>query len=674
MTNNLTSEFLTQAVECFFDGAKKYDDTRRTRFAAVTGMSQRRIKKELPHDRWILMRREWLRKRFREVMDDVYRLAETQEDFTIEKILDRTSTDHRLFRLVMGREWEEMSATLPSLRDKVLATLQKLVEANTPANLLTVEFLYAASGVTAGYGSWFSVPLRAARLELAARQKNQEDVPPEGADVRIFPGGWVDLESDEWDLKIERGIIRRSKIREDVAQIAWPILKEEVRAGKPSLSTIYGHYRQFILAADLLGTEVPDVRNATTQTIQRAWHQYGGTRCQIAGARAALVKMFTALFESAESDSTLNYNEILNILNWLSTGIKLQPLRADKQFLSEDELDGLFHCCLSDIRVGIDFTSDSPNLKAMSTLPRSSVNAAPVVNWATALMIMIMGFTGLRGRSVMCLRVNDWLQIRPSLTAIAWGHPKKREENIAVTPTLIARLVDLYIQRTDSVRRTLSTNRIFLMGDSHGYWCEFNSTYSLTARLHEFSKRHELSRDGTPIILNSTMLRRTYVTRQLYKGVSLQFLKAQLGHEHLQTTKHYAQFDRYEHPGQVRNTLDAYGRRVLDLWHSPVLLDGLDAPSRAVIFEEKSQSDGHGLSEIDKTSIDIEKVLLPSCSLCKHLITGAEFSDAWEAEHKQRELMLREYEDGSAPASVMALTRSEFEFFESNYSQVKKEC
>lgn len=672
MTENLAAESLLQAVECFFNGAKKYDDTRRICFAAVAGVSQRRIKKELPHDTWKLMRLEWLRKRLREVMEDVYRLAETQEDFTIQKILARSGICYELFHSVTSDEWEKRAATLPSTRDKVLTTLQQLVEANTPSDQLTVESLYSASGVRPRYGSWLSVPLRAARLELTTRQKNQKYVPPDGTDVRIFSNGGVNLESDEWDLKVGRGIIKRSKLREDVAQIVWPILKEEVRAGKLSFGTIYGHYRQFIYAADLLGKEVPDVRSATAHTIQRAWHRYGGTRNQIAGARAAFVKTFTTLFELTKSDSTLNSNELSTILNWLNTGIKLQPLRTDKQFLSEDELDSLLHCCLSDIKVGIDFTSDDPNLKAMSTLPRSSVNAAPVVNWATALMIMIMAFTGLRGRSVMLLRVNDWLQIRPSLAAIAWGHPKKREENIAVTPTLIARLVDLYIQRTDTIRRTLSTNRIFLVGDSHGYWCEFNSTYSFTSRLHEFSKRHGLSRDNTPIVLNSTMLRRTYVTHQLYKGRSLQFLKAQLGHEHLQTTKHYAQFDRYEHPGQVRNALDAYGRRVLDLWHRPVLVDGLNAPSRAAIFEEKSQSDGYGLSEMDKTSIDIEKVLLPSCSLCRHLVTGAEFSEAWEAEHKQRELMLQEFEDASSSASVLTLVKGEFELFELNYSLINK--
>jgi hypothetical protein len=170
------------------------------------------------------------------------------------------------------------------------------------------------------------------------------------------------------------------------------------------------------------------------------------------------------------------------------------------------------------------------------------------------------------------------------------------------------------------------------------------------------------------------MLRRTYVTHQLYKGRSLEFLRAHLGHEHLQPTKHYAQFDRFEHPSQVRNPLDAYGLRVLDLWHRPMLLDGLNAHSRAAIFEDKNYSEGRALSEASQTQtdIDIENVLLPSCSLCKHLVTGAEFSDAWDVESNQRELMIQELEGDAESASVLASARSEFELFESNYSRVKR--
>lgn len=55
-----------------------------------------------------------------------------------------------------------------------------------------------------------------------------------------------------------------------MADVAWPILREELRAAELSLGTVAGHYRGHLYACDLLGDEVPDIRAATLESVQRA--------------------------------------------------------------------------------------------------------------------------------------------------------------------------------------------------------------------------------------------------------------------------------------------------------------------------------------------------------------------------------------------------------------------
>src|SRR5205085_8988242 len=139
------------------------------------------------------------------------------------------------------------------------------------------------------------------------------------------------------------------------------------------------------------------------------------------------------------------------------------------------------------------------------------------------------------------------------------------------------------------------------------------------------SARHGLKRSGLPLRLGSTILRRTYATRVLYELPSIAALQAQLGHNDARTTLAYVQHDRFEHPAQVDNALDAFGRKVLARWHTPILIEDLpDAERRALLSVRSAHEQDVGMC-CQRCCVKLDGNHLPPCSLCEHLVSGPEY-------------------------------------------------
>jgi hypothetical protein len=274
-------------------------------------------------------------------------------------------------------------------------------------------------------------------------------------------------------------------------------------------------------------------------------------------------------------------------------------------------------------------------------------------------MVLLMTFTGLRPQSVKRLKVNEWMQLFPKVNVLAWRHDKKGEANIVAIPALLARLLNLYVKHTDVIRRELGTSLVFITSDINVQWRYFDASVNLLTRIRDFVERHNIVRDGIPLNLTPTMLRRTYVTHQLYKGRSILFVSAQLGHGKIKSTLSYAQHDRFEHPAQVGAALDEYGRRVLDLWHAPVNLEAVPAQARAALFaSERGQ---------DQTTDDSP---IP-CAVCERLHTGPEFLSEWEAQLEVRTKRLSELEKDPSQTQLLITERAEYDVFLANFERVK---
>lgn len=668
--NNSDAEQVIKAARDFFRQAIRYQDTTFESFLSSTGVKEEVILGVLSRGQWLNMRDDWLRNRARQLMDELYPKVVTRRKFSRNRLRKLLGIHRSTFDRVVGGEWYECAMRLPTGRDIVLAKVDEMVALNVPLEELTVQKVCRAAGIMAKFGPWLGDRLRLARRELAERQKNQIVEPPVGINARIFPGGWIDLDGNEWDLKVGRAPLRRDCLRSDVAKVVWPLLREELSAENLSLQTVSNHYRNFRCVCDLLGADVPDVNTARIDAVQKAWCSYVGTRPQKDGIRSALIQLFTALLAMADCGPSVNRDEMLKIIVWLRTKVKLPPQTVDRDFLSESELDHLIYCCLLDIKGGIEFSEVNPDLLNMTTRRDVLVSAAPVVNWSVALMTLLMAFTGLRHSSVTGLKVNDWMELNEELSSIVWRHMKKCEENIVFTPILLIRLLECYVRRTDKVRRALGTRRVFLTGNNIGDWITCPDRSALNQYLQGFTQRHQIMRDGYPIALSSVILRRTYATHQLYKGRSLWFIRAQFGHASISHTKDYVQFDRYEHPAQVGRALDEYGKRVLNLWHTPVDLENLHPDQRVRVFNTKEDRHTDMSLPLDDDDVSNVNTVLP-CTTCDSLVTGGEFLEAWDKELIEREERLRKLEAEPELKNIYDREMNEFRNFMRNYQLVK---
>lgn len=671
--------YVMPLIEPFFSKARTFTETSRTKFAISIDIGPIAIKRACPREEWVKRQDLWRSERdarlldaIRVVMNEVLQAASGQADFTAGHIIKRVKTRYPKigisrahFDRVAGGEWRELAATLPTAGDatraRILNKLQELVDANIPAAELSLERLRREVGSINNYGPWLTGPIRAARAELTNRQLIADAVPPTGRNTRAIPGGWIDLDCEEWDFKLDRGLVCRNELRGDIAEVVWPLLRDEVRQAERSLSTIYTRFRSYLRIGKLLGSGVKEVRAATLEEVQRAWAAgRGKTKTNISLLRSSLVRLFTRLFVLSEEDLGINRNEMLKIVLWLRTQIKLPSKHSDKDFLTESELDVVLSCCIKDIESGFSFLATKPQLLSLSTLFHAAHNAQSILHLTTALVILTIAFTGLRRRSIIDLEIRDSMRIRPQLSALIWRHPKKGEENIVLTPAAVATLLEHYIYQTNEVRQRLKTNRIFLMGNVYGEWVAIKG-HIINSSIVNFIKRHGLTRGGSPLTLTSTTLRRTYATRQLYRGRSIWFVRAQFGHKSIKSTQTYVQLDRYEHPAQVRDALDGWGQRVLTLWDKPVLAENLDPLKRLAVFGDTGS----------ETKAEDSRAETPPCSSCEHLVSGPEYIADWEGERIRREEKLLAMESDLGSAHLVEAERLEFQRFLDNYARIR---
>ncbi len=665
-----SEQAMRELAAAFFARSTTYQAVTLEEFALFAGVDVADILKVFPLNEWTSLRHAWCVQYLRPFMDEVYREAKTQEEFTIRSIATRAGVPASQAYHCLKEEWQARKATLPTAREKLVEVIKTMVQANVPLADFTIERIYATSGLPPRIKlpRWLYQARRDAYFELVERQRGSVAFPSAGENILPIAGGWIELDSSSWDLRPAGGaVLKRERLRDDLAVFAWPLLREELRSGALTMSTICAHYEGFRQAGRVLGTGIPDVRSATLEALQRAWVCYEGASNARVRARRALLQLFEALLQRSVTESALDSQELLSIVNWLGTMLVLPHPPSHGEFLSEDEVNSILVSCLTDIKAGMAFTENGPDLTKLSTRQKSTDSAACIVHWAVALMIVLMAFTGLRRQSILLLEVDDWAEIRAGLFALAWRHPKKSEEHLAVLPATIGQQLQYYVARTAAVRAKLQTKRLILNGDNNGLWEEM-AVGSCNRRLEEFVRRHRLERSGMPIHLGSTLFRRTLATRALYEGLSLEALRLQLGHSTLATTLLYTRFDLFEHPAQVRGSLDTYGRQTLTTWHAPLLLQELPSDERIALLSVKVQRDqAVGLCRHDHC-IKAEYGSSPPCSLCEHLVTGPEFLPAWQAEHRQREQELHLLAVRPGSGHLLAQMKGQFDRFEANFA------
>jgi integrase len=614
----------------------------------------------------------------RQVMNELHSYARSQHDFTMEGIASQVGVTLNVVRRLAREEFFRLKTTLPTSQDLVLEALKTLVEANTPVDELTREKISATAGVPIKSRKWFRDAYRSAYLELVQRQQKQpraESNPPVIGNGVFIHERWVNLESDSWDLRGPHShgcMLKRERLRGDFAEIAWHLLREELLSGELALGTIQGHFTGFLLVGKLLETGISDIRQATLEAVQYAWVSFNGTLTQKKKTRLALLQLVEALIQRGESDLGGNQTEMIRIAAWLRLLVSLPSSEPGEAFLSEEELTKVLQVALRDISAGIAFVQDVPNLVEVNTCAHAEMNAGLVLRWAVALVIVVMACTGLRQQSILQLEIQDWMQIRHELFALVWRHGKKREEKLTVLPAVVAQHLDLYVERTLEVRAALGTQRVFLAGNNSGFW-KVLDVQGFDDLLRQFSKRHHIEQDGVLSRLGSTLFRRTFATRAFYEGQNIWVLRSLLGHAQISTTARYMKRDRFEHPDQVRQPLEVYGRQSLTLWSAPLLLEDLGKDERMRILSVRIQRDQDvGLCRYDHCAKATPGGSLPPCSLCEHLVTGREFLPAWEAEHARREQELHELVMKKGAEIVLAQMKCQMSHFEANFSFVQE--
>ena len=674
--NNHTAEDLEQLADNFFRRAQSIKGTQRKKFVAEYKITEREATNIFPKSRWKALQDRWALIRIRRALDEMYDSAIVRERFTIEQIIclmRGTGIWHSRFMRLAGEDWRRRRMQLPTVKEKVLATIKDLVARRIPAAELTHNLIFEAAGMRVNIQGWFRDAVMSARRELLEhRASNDTAQPPEGVRALAIPGGWINLDADTWDLRSGASShLKRKLLRNDIADIAWPQMREALLDGHLTCRTAGDHYQGYRCAGDLLGSEVPNVRAATLERVQRAWLNYDAKPSNLKRVLGALRRIFTSLCDPASEVSGTDGKEMLLISCWLYTSVSIRRRNLSDDFLSEKEMDQAITGCLVDIKAGLDFTETDVDLLSLSTRPRANINSAAVVDWGGALMLLLMLFTGLRRESVVNLKIGDWAEIRPGLFGIIWSHGKKREEKVSILTTSVALILNQYVRRTAKLRDALTTENVFLTRNGNGYWSAQQKFDYLFNYLQRFTKRHGIERNGKPLKINCPILRRTYVTRELYMGRNIWALRLQLGHSSVRTTRGYAKFDIYEHPGEVGNALDKHARSSLTLWHHPLLLADLGQDERTRLLGlRRERYQDVGLCRFDGC-VKIAGGNPPPCSLCEHLVTGPSFIKEWDMEQKRRELELERLRSIPGAEHLLAQEKSQYEMFAMNLEFVR---
>lgn len=450
------------------------------------------------------------------------------------------------------------------------------------------------------------------------------------------------------------------------------MLREEALVTSPSASTLIRHYNSCFLIAKLLGDVIPDIRALTLAALQQAWSRLEASIQMRRMIRTTLVRMLVTLITQSTAETGQYAQEYAQVIQWLQP-IRLSEPASDKTYLSEEEFDKVINCCLEDIIQGLAYIQHWESIGGQETADLHTHLAEPMWHWGIGLIILVMAFTGLRRQSIARLTVEDIAQIGPQVFALTWRHGKPSKQRIAVIPALVAEYIQRYIRATEPIRIYQDTQQIFFTRDLLKRWAPMTVS-RIDHACNTFDSWHALARDGTPLRLGSTILRRTYVTRALYELPSIAAIQAQLGHNDASTTLAYAQHERFEHPGQVDGALDAFGRKVLARWYKPHLLKDLpDTERKALLADRIAHEQDVGMCQ-HNCCVKLSEDHLPPCSLCEHLVSGPEYLAAWEHEKVLREQQLDRLARTPGAELLLAQMKGQYDLFMANYRFVQERC
>ncbi len=670
-------ECIRRAAEQMFSEARKWSELTRGRVLELAGgtVGMAAFERVFPGRQFTAMRHTWILQRIKAAMDTVFATAQVQRDVTLRKVAALAGCSSVAAAESVGPEFRARRAALPDSladsRERVLQAIQRLVAAKIPPREFQWARVYAEAGEKPMKPD--AEANRAFRDGLETLIRYHDELRQQrisGATYACLQGVWVNVDGERWFLPSTRRTLRRDLLRPDIADVAWPQLREEALTTAPSAQTLSMHYQGCISLAQLFGDIIPDIRAITLSAIQQAWFRFEGSKRVLINLRVMLVRLLEALITQGGMDATLTIQEYARVASWVQM-INLRKENSDKVYLSEAEFDTLLDGCLEDIKQGLAYTQRSGSPVGQETTDIHAEDAVVVLYWGIALIVLVMAFTGLRRQSIVRLTVDDIAQIGPQAFALAWRHGKPGKERIAIIPALVAEHLSHYIRTTAPVRERLGTQQIFFARNASMRW-DHMTAQRVTWAFASFSYRHALLHNGTPFRVGSTLLRRTYVTRALYELPSIAVLQAQLGHDNPSTTLGYAQHDRFEHPAQVDAALDTFGRKVLIRWHAPLLLNDLpDAERQALLGARVAHEQDVGLCRYD-CCVQLVESHLPPCSLCEHLVSGPEYLAAWEREKTFRERQLERLAVTPGAQLLQVQMKGQYDRFLANYLSVQE--
>ncbi len=664
-----SQERIRQATDRHFAEAKHPNELTVARVLELAGgdLGERAFYRVFPGKQFSNMQQTWLRQRIKAAMDEVFATAQTHHDVSYKHVADLVGCAGHTVINQVGAEWQTRYAALEDPRQRILQAIQRLVDARIPPHEYAWARVHREAGEQRTRANWGEEIHQVFRdgYEALHRYHEQRQQRDPHAAYACIQGNWVNVDEPIWRLITCQKAIRHDRLRADIAAIAWPLLREEALSTPISEYTLQRHYQSCIALAKLLGNTIPDLRTLTLGDLQQAWCNAEiplNIRRQM---RPMLIRLLEALILRGATDTTLNVQEYARTVSWLQI-LNLKDPADNKDFLSAAEFDTLLDACLGDILQGLAHAERFGLIAERPTANIQGEEMIAILHWGIALILLLMAFTGLRVQSITRLTIDDIAQIGPQVFALAWRHGKPGKERIAIIPALVAEHLQHYIHITAPIRVHLGTSSIFFARNRWLRWDRV-TVIRLGSAFASFVHRHALTRDGVPLQLGSTLLRRTYVTRALYELPNIAALQAQLGHEDASTTLDYAQHDRFEHPAQVDGPLDAFGRRVLARWHQPVLLETLpDEERQALLRTRVAHEQDVGMCRYDRCVKLVDGHVSP-CSMCEHLVSGPEYLAGWEREKVSRERQLEHLAHAPGAQTHLAQMRGQYDHFLLNY-------
>ena len=662
-------ERIRQAANRLFFEAKQVSELTIEKILALAGEPAKRgaFRRVFPGDAFVHLRQVWVRQHIEHAITTAFASAQAPRDVTLQHIADLAGCGIATVQRLAG---SQIAARRRALSDQhILQAIERLVEARIAPQEYTQERVCAEAGIFIRLRGDL---LRAFEdgLERLMRYREQQQRRVPGTTSASIQGGWINVDEPVWYLAPIEKTIRRDQLRPDIAAIAWPLLREEALTASPSASTLHGHHQSCLVVAKLLGDAVPDIRSLTLAQLQQAWSRWEASIQVRRHARTMLVRLLDSLISKSTAEMVRQVQEYALARQWLQM-IRFRDSAADKTYLSEEEFDQVLDGCLKDIMLGMTYVQQAGSADGQVCADLHVRQTEPVLYWGTGLIVLIMAFTGLRRQSIARLSIDDIAPIGPQAFALAWGHGKPGKQRIAVIPAVVAEYMHSYIHATGLIRTRLDTQQIFFARDQNLRWNRMTIPRVSQACLY-FCTRHGLTRSGSPLRLGTTILRRTYVTRALYELPSIAALQAQLGHNDARTTLAYLQHDRFEHPAQVDHALDAFGRKVLARWHTPILLADLpDAERQALLSVRLAHEQEVGMCR-QNCCVKLDGGHVPPCSLCEHLVSGPEYLVAWERENVFRQQHLEQLAKMPKAELLLAQMKGQYERFLANYRYVQE--